>query len=182
MVLPVTIEDVTAVVDLKRRIAPEKLSPEGGEGYDTEGSEGAVCRIEDPRAVALILPSGKIICTGAKSVQDAEKAMGKVLEKVKGFGVNVPSSPEIEIERIVAAFRMNEGADLEKVASSLKDSRYDPGKFPGVLYRGEDGVDFMIMKGGKIVCSGAKSIKGIRSAVNDLSSRLEKAGLKVELV
>jgi transcription initiation factor TFIID TATA-box-binding protein len=183
MVLPVSIEDVTAATDIGTSIPLERLGFGEEGGHESGESTGAVCRLEDPKAVAIVLPSGKIVCTGAKSVRGAEEAMKKVLDKVKELGIEVPEKPQIEIESIVAAFRIRGGVDLQKAASSLEGSRYEPEKFPGVLYRmEEEGIDFVINAGGKIICSGARSIKGIMSAIKELTAKLEKGGVEAELV
>ena len=41
-----------------------------GADFDREQFPGVVYRVQDPHAAALIFRSGKIVCTGAKSVPD----------------------------------------------------------------------------------------------------------------
>jgi len=43
--------------------------------YEPEQFPGMVYRIREPKAVILLFSTGKIVCTGAKSVEDASKAV-----------------------------------------------------------------------------------------------------------
>ena len=75
-ILPVHIEDVTAVADLRVDIPIEKLSSAPDQaGYGTEDSNGAVYRIKELNAVAIIFPSGKVVCTGARSVRANRRSL-----------------------------------------------------------------------------------------------------------
>jgi transcription initiation factor TFIID TATA-box-binding protein len=182
-ILSVRIEDVTAVADLRVGIPMEKLYGAADQAvYGTEDSKGAVFRIKELNAVALIFPSGKVVCTGARSVRDAEEAMMKAIEKVKEIGADVPSHPEIKIEKIVAAFRLAGGIDLKKAASALEGAEYDPGKLSAIIYREPDtSSEFIIREDGKVICTGAASIKDIQASFRRLIEKLEKAGIKAEL-
>ncbi len=182
-ILSVHIEDVTATSDIGADIPIGKLSgEESGTGYSTEDANGAVYRVSEPKAVALIFSSGKIVCTGSKSVRDAEAAMRKVFEKIRGVGVDVSDKTEIRIEKIIAAFTTKGAADLSKISSSLEGSEYDPVKFPGLIYRMEGtDAEFLITDRGRIICTGARSIKDIQSSFKRLKEKLEKAGFSVDL-
>ncbi len=183
-VLPVHIEDVTAVTDLDADIPLEKLVSENEEaGFDAEHAEGVVFKLREPKATALVFPSGKIVCTGSKSIQQAKIAIDQVVERIGQLGVAVPDDPEITIEKIVAAFRMTAPFELEKVAELLEGAEYDPEKIEGVVYRTtEPKSEFLILKNGKIICTGSNSIKEIQSSVKSLKEKLNKAGIKTDFV
>jgi len=51
--------------------------------YEPEQFPGLVYRIDDPRVTFLLFGSGKIICTGGKSIQDIKKAVSKADRKLK---------------------------------------------------------------------------------------------------
>jgi transcription initiation factor TFIID TATA-box-binding protein len=182
-ILSVHIEDVTAVAELHTEIPMEKLYDAADQAaYGTENSKGVVYRMRELNAVALIFPTGKVVCTGARSVRDAEEATMKAIEKVKEIGADVPSHPEIRIEKIVAAFRLAGGIDLRKAASSLEGSRYDSSSFPAVIFREpETSCEFIIREDGKVICTGAASIKDIQASFRRLTDRLSKAGIKADL-
>lgn len=182
-ILSVHIEDVTAVAELRVAVPMEKLYGAADQAiYGTEDSNGVVYRIKDLNAVAIIFPNGKVICTGARSVRDAEEAMKRAIDKVREIGADVPTHPEIKIEKIVAAFRLAGGVDLQKVASCLEGAQYDTSRLPVVIFR-EPGTscEFIIKDDGKIICTGAATIKDIQASFRRLSERFEKAGIKTDL-
>ena len=55
--------------------------------YEPEQFPGLVYHLDEPKAAALIFGSGKIVCTGAKSVEDAERAAENVFKKLNGLGL-----------------------------------------------------------------------------------------------
>lgn len=94
----VKIENIVASTQIKARINLEDISfaLENVE-YEPESFPGLVCRIPEPRVAFLLFSSGKIICTGARSVEDIHGALAKFKEKLKGIGVDVKA-----IKRAVA--------------------------------------------------------------------------------
>lgn len=183
-VLPVRIEDVTAVVNLMTTIPIEKLvSSEDKAEYESEDSQGVVYRLKDPKATALIFPSGRIVCTGPKSIQDTRNAVGAVLEKLRSIGVSIETEPEIKIERIVAAFKMDRTFDIDALFDALGSAERPPGDLKGLVYRSkEHNAEFLILGEGKIICTGSDSIKNIQAAVKELKKKLDDAGIKADFV
>ncbi|MBO7388026.1 MAG: TATA-box-binding protein, partial [Methanomicrobium sp.] len=55
--------------------------------YEPEQFPGLVYRLEDPRVVVLLFGSGKLIITGGKVAQDAEKAVVKILSDLSNLGL-----------------------------------------------------------------------------------------------
>ncbi|OMP14328.1 TATA-box binding protein [Corchorus olitorius] len=57
--------------------------------YNPKRFAAVVMRIREPKTTALLFASGKMICTGAKSVQDSKRAAkryGRIVQKL-GFDV-----------------------------------------------------------------------------------------------
>ena len=80
----VNIENVVASATLKQRIdlnSVVKAFP--NVEYRPEQFPGLVYRIDDPRVTFLLFGSGKIICTGGRSIQDVKKAVSKADKKLK---------------------------------------------------------------------------------------------------
>jgi transcription initiation factor TFIID TATA-box-binding protein len=46
-----------------------------------------VYRIDEPKVVALLFGSGKIVCTGARKVEDVEKAVNNIYNELKTAGL-----------------------------------------------------------------------------------------------
>jgi transcription initiation factor TFIID TATA-box-binding protein len=146
--------------------------------YEPEHSDGVVYKPGEPGVAALIFSSGKIVCTGTKSPEDAKKTIEKVVDRIRETGVEVPSSFDIKIEKIVAISRVPSHVDLKGVSFSLENTEYDPSQLPGLVYRMSDPqVSFIIFESGKIICSGARSMDEIQRALRKLRDDLKKAGV-----
>ncbi len=71
--------------------------------------------------------------------------------------------------------------DLEKLAGSLDGARYDPEVFPGISYKCIDPkASFLIFASGKMNCVGAKSMHDAKLAIQRLTKKLKKIGVKVK--
>ena len=55
--------------------------------YRPEQFPGLVYRIDDPSMILLIFSSGKIVCTGAKKLEDASNAINTIEDKLKSMGI-----------------------------------------------------------------------------------------------
>lgn len=51
--------------------------------YEPEQFPGLVYRIADPKIVALVFSSGKVIFTGAKNIDDVKSAIDQVMQKLE---------------------------------------------------------------------------------------------------
>ncbi len=108
----IKIENIVASTQIKARINLEDISfaLENVE-YEPESFPGLVCRIPEPRVAFLLFSSGKIICTGARSVDDIHGALAKFKEKLESIGVNVKAIPREIKEDIKKA---SAKADIKK--------------------------------------------------------------------
>jgi len=180
----VKIENVVALVILKKNIPLNTLvgKIENAE-YEPEQFPGLVYRISEPRSSALIFSSGKIVCTGTKSIEKAKEAVAKVLERIKKTGIRLPTKYEIRVENIVASSKIKANLNLEEVTLSLENAEYEPEQFPGLVYRiKEPKVAFLLFSSGKIICTGARNVDDIQKALEKLKQKLESIGIKVKPV
>ena len=69
----IKIENIVASASLNVRIPLEKMVErlEGTE-YEPEQFPGLVYRVKDPKAAMLVFSSGKVVCTGARSIADVK--------------------------------------------------------------------------------------------------------------
>lgn len=177
----IKVENVVAFASLGVDIPLEKLVKEvENTEYEPEQFPGLVYRPTNPRAAALIFSSGKIVCTGAKSIENAKLAMQKVAETIKGVGINVPKKFPIEVENIVASTKIKAQLNLEEIAFMLENAEYEPEQFPGLVFRiTEPRVAFLLFSSGKIICTGAHSLEDINKALAKFKEKLEEIGIKV---
>lgn len=178
----VKVESVDVYTALGKQIQLNKLVAKVKTAeYEPEQFPGLVYKLSDPKAAALIFSNGKIICTGTKSIGDANDAISKVVSKLKSVGVQVPSRYEVRIEKIVAATKIDKKLNLKEVAFSLENAEYNPEEFPGVIYRlKEPAVTVLLFKSGKIVCTDAHSMDDIDAGLNRLIDNLESIGIDVK--
>jgi transcription initiation factor TFIID TATA-box-binding protein len=174
----IRVENIVASASLGVEIPLEKIvSKLEGMEYEPEQFPGLVYRIKKPKAAALIFGSGKIVCTGARSIQDVNTVFKKVVSIVRTTGTKVPRNFKVQVENIVASAKLDANLNLDTIAFNLDNSEYEPEQFPGLVYRMEDPkVAFLLFGSGKIVCTGARSIQDVNIAVKKVSKKLKEIG------
>lgn len=172
----IRVENIVASAALNVEIKLEKIvSKLDGMEYEPEQFPGLVYRLEKPKAAALIFGSGKIVCTGARSIRDVNEVFRKVVGVVEKSGTKVPKGYKLQVENIVASARLNAKLNLDKIAFNLESSEYEPEQFPGLVYRMKNPkVAFLLFGSGKIVCTGARSVKDVSIAVKKVSIKLKE--------
>ena len=146
--------------------------------YYPEKFPGLVFRIKKPKTVMLIFRTGKMVCTGAKSGNDAKRAVKTVIRELKASGIIIPGKPEIKIVNIVATANLWGHVELEDCAYILRKTMYEPEQFPGLIYRmDEPKVVILLFASGKLVCTGATKEEDVYVAVDSLHKTLKENGL-----
>jgi transcription initiation factor TFIID TATA-box-binding protein len=174
----IRVENIVASASLGVLVPLEKIvSKMEGMEYEPEQFPGLVYRMTDPKAAALIFGSGKIVCTGARSLDDVKEVFRKVVLIVKKAGVKVPKEYKFQVENIVSSAKLESKLNLDEIAFNLENSEYEPEQFPGLVYRmTEPKVAFLLFGSGKIVITGARSVKDVNIAVEKVSRKLKAIG------
>jgi transcription initiation factor TFIID TATA-box-binding protein len=148
--------------------------------YHPEQFPGLVFRIKSPKTATLVFSSGKMVCTGAKSEEQAIKAVRSVVQKLRKGGIKIKKDAVIVIQNMVAAVNLGGKVHLEQAARSLPRSMYEPEQFPGLIHRMLDPKTvILIFASGKLVCTGAKKESDVYRAVHHLHTMLEKKELMI---
>ncbi len=72
------------------------------------------------------------------------------------------------IENIVASANLNADIDLYALARELDNVEYEPEQFPGAILKLKDPkTSLLVFKNGKMICTGAKSEKEVRRAIEN---------------
>lgn len=177
----IKVENVVAFAILHAKIQLNDLvSKLEDTEYDPERFPGVVYRIKEPRTAILIFSSGKLVCTGARSIAEAKKAVDNVAKMLRKLGVKVPKKYECHIENIVASTRIKADLNLEDIVMMLENTEYEPEQFPGLVYRiKEPRVAFLLFRSGKIICTGARNLDDIHTALEKFRKNLIGIGIKV---
>ncbi|MEM1508844.1 MAG: TATA-box-binding protein [Thermofilaceae archaeon] len=89
--------------------------------------------------------------------------------------------PTYRIENVVASVTLNQRLNLEKIAERVPHAEYSPEQFPGLVLRiPKPKTATLIFSSGKMVCTGAKSEKEVRRAVNTIIGLLRNHGIEVK--
>ena len=84
----------------------------------------------------------------------------------------------VNIENVVASATLNQRVDLNAVVKGYPGVEYRPEQFPGLVFRlKRPKTATLIFNSGKMVCTGAKSEKEARRAVNKVIKELKKSGI-----
>jgi len=171
----IKIENIVASAAFNVRLPLEEIVKrlEGTE-YEPSQFPGLVYRIKDPKAAMLIFSSGKVVCTGARSIADVRKAVAKVAKMIKSLKLDVPKKYNIQIENIVASAQIPARLDLDKIAFELENSEYEPDQFPGLVFRmKEPKAALLLFSSGKVICTGIRKIEDVKYAMNFLFKKLK---------
>lgn len=147
--------------------------------YNIDDFSGATFKLDDPKTAVLLLPSGKVICTGAKNIEDVETSIKKITSKIKSAGIKVKTNPKIETQNIVASTDVKKELHLSSISSGLllEHVNYEPEHFPGLIYKIDDiGALLLIFSSGKIVCTGTKNMEDATKAIEIIKEKLSSIG------
>ncbi|VDP75004.1 unnamed protein product [Echinostoma caproni] len=125
--------------------------------YNPKRFAAVIMRIREPRTTALIFSSGKMVCTGAKSEEQARLAARKYARIIQKLGFEAHFK-EFKIQNMVGSCDVRFHIRLEGlVLSQSHFATYEPELFPGLIYRmTKPKIVLLIFVSGKIVLTGAK--------------------------
>lgn len=173
-----TIEVVNIVVStsLEHDIPLEKMAATlSNTEYNPEQFPGLVIRIKDPKTSALIFSSGKVVCTGARSMEKVEESIDKIIKALKKINIDIKIKPKISVQNIVASGSIGMDLNLNVLAMKLDNTEYEPEQFPGLVYKLDEAkATFLLFSNGKIVCTGTKSEAEVHKALDMLIVNLKK--------
>ena len=176
-----TIENVVASTGIGQELDLESLAMDmGGADYDPDNFPGLVYRTQDPKAASLIFRSGKVVCTGADSVDAVHEAIGIVFDRLRELGIPIDDSPAITVQNIVTSADLGESLNLNAIAIGLglEDVEYEPEQFPGLVYRvDEPDVVTLLFGSGKVVITGGKEPGEAEQAIEQIRDDLDELGL-----
>jgi transcription initiation factor TFIID TATA-box-binding protein len=148
--------------------------------YNKKRFPGVVLRMHEPKIAALVFGSGKVVLTGAKSIDSLSKGLeilGNLLREQK---IQIPKKLTYKIQNIVTSADLATPINLNKIAVGFNLDRieYEPEQFPGLVYRLEDPKVVVLLFGsGKLIITGGKEPEDAKRAVMKILADLKSLGL-----
>lgn len=177
----IKIENVVASTSLGGNLDLEALALAlDGAEYKPRKFPGLIYRLKEPKTAVLLFTSGKVVCTGAKNLEQVKTTISKVVKQIEAAGIVIKVEPEIEVQNIVASGDLGAHINLNAIAISLGLDKieYEPEQFPGLVYRLDvPKVVVLLFGSGKLVCTGAKKPEDAEAAVDKITEELKAAGL-----
>ncbi len=143
--------------------------------YNPEQFPGLVLRIARPKSAVLVFSSGKLVCTGAKNIQQVNQVIQQVIKELKKIGIKVKIKPKLTIQNIVASGEININLNLNQLSLTLKNTEYEPEQFPGLVYKIENPhATFLLFGNGRLVCTGTKNKEELNNSIEVLKRDLKE--------
>ncbi|AKJ39991.1 TATA-box-binding protein [Methanosarcina barkeri] len=179
----ITIENVVTSTRLAEDFDLQKLMDTGLEGaeYDKTKFPGLVYRIKDPNVAFLIFTSGKVVCTGARSIEKAHIAMVNLANELYSIGCKeIDIEPEIHVQNVVATANLKTSLNLNAIviAFGMENVEYEPEVFPGLVCRLEaPKVVVLVFSTGKLVITGGKCPEDCEEGLRVIKTQFKELGL-----
>jgi transcription initiation factor TFIID TATA-box-binding protein len=148
--------------------------------YNKKRFPGVVLRMQDPKIAALVFGSGKVVLTGAKSVDSLSKGLERLGNQLRDLKIDIPDKLTYIIQNIVTSADLGSPINLNKIAVGFNLDRieYEPEQFPGLVYRLEEPKVVVLLFGsGKLIITGGKQPEDAKKAVQKILSDLSNLGL-----
>jgi transcription initiation factor TFIID TATA-box-binding protein len=179
--IDINVENIVASAQIAEKLDIKSLAEKIPDSkYNPKEFPGLILHFDEPKTAALIFSSGKIICTGAKSLEQAKEIIIKIIDEMKKQGIDTPDEVEVITQNIVASADFKKDLQLSSIAKGLLlDSvEYEPEQFPGLIYKMDDkGAVILLFSSGKLVCTGAKKTDDVHRAIETMKEKLSSLGV-----
>ena len=148
--------------------------------YNKKRIPGVVIRMQNPKIAALVFGSGKVVLTGAKSIESLSEGLEILGNLLRDLQIEIPQKLTYKIQNIVTSADLGSGINLNKIAVGFNLDRieYEPEQFPGLVYRLENPKVVVLLFGsGKLIITGGKEPEDAKKAVQKILNDLKNLGL-----
>ncbi|KAK8815360.1 hypothetical protein WA158_003572 [Blastocystis sp. Blastoise] len=172
--ITIQIQNVVATSDFGSKINLETIPKKVRNAeYNPKRFGAVIMRIRDPKSTALIFSSGKVVCAGTKTIDDANKALlkyRKIINKCVKLHNTGNTKINTTIHNIVGVADCRFPIKLEGLSiDNIESCTYEPELFSGLVYRlANPKVVALVFVSGKVVITGAKTTEDLKKAFNSL--------------
>jgi transcription initiation factor TFIID TATA-box-binding protein len=144
--------------------------------YDTKKASGALVKTKNPKATVMLHRTGKAICFGVHSTNDAKLVISHVAAELNRIGIRVRETPPVKVLNIACSGSVDRKLPLSKLAFKLKNAEYEPDDFPGLVLRlSNPKVTFILFENGKLVSAGLTKEDEVPASYHALMDALDAA-------
>jgi len=87
----------------------------------------------------------------------------------------------LTIENIVAHAKIADSININKLAEKDSDFKYNPNEFSGLTLKlDEPKTAVLLLPNGKAICTGAKRMEDVETAIKNVTNKIKRAGIKVK--
>ena len=123
--------------------------------------------------------SGKFLITGVKSEEELNNVATNVVSYINKYGID-NQIKNININNRVYIDQLGFDVDLEKLIVELNehDASYEPEQFPGMNFKDNHGINYLLFRSGKITITGVKNLKNFEEYVVEFKNLIyEKSNI-----
>ncbi len=159
------IQNVVITATLSKKFDLKKLS-EKFKDSKFNPSRFPALRLKFGKVAFLLFNSGKLVCTGSKSVEQGRQVTEELLQNLAHFGYRGIQMEAFIVQNIVASGNLGYKIRLDWLHSAhMKNCLWDQESFPGLRYRFEEfGLSVICFLSGKYFLTGAKKTEDIQTA------------------
>jgi transcription initiation factor TFIID TATA-box-binding protein len=172
----IKVENIVSSANIGKNIDLKEVSKNlEGVTFNREQFPGLVFKLPEPKTAHLIFSSGKLVCTGAKTIEDSKLAIKKTVGLMRAMDNDIPHEYDVKVQNIVASSNLGVSLNLEVIALELPNTEYEPEQFPGLVFRlSEPKVVLLLFGSGKVVCTGAKTFDDAEVGVEKTQNELKR--------
>ena len=171
----ISIENVVASGSVEHEVNLDRVVEAYPEAHRTRGFPAVVLKFKRHgiKASVLVFKNGRLICSGARSVEDALKTLKKTVNILRAAGIKTGKF-EAKIENIVASCSLELEYSMDEIAETLPYSVYEPDYFPGIVHKMDDPkTAVLIFPHGKAIFAGLKTEEEVYKAAKNLKENIE---------
>lgn len=133
-----------------------------GAQFNRKRFAAVIIRSRRPKIAILLFEIGKMVCTGAKNVDQARFMIFKCIRNLRKIGyTNIDIVNGLHIQNLVASASLPWEMDLPSISNQYTACcSYEPELFPGAILRFTDIAPrtMLLFRSGKMVVTGAKCL------------------------
>lgn len=132
----------------------------------------ATIRFNSPKSTCLLFGSGRIVCTGSKTLNAARLTILQACQLVRAAGYN-PTISDFKVQNIASSFEFSSPIPLDELFNKYpEETNYEPELFPALIFRPSiknNGV-YLIFESGRVVITGCKSIEVVNESFKNATT------------